>query len=331
MRRIIIADPDLNYAIKLQLKFFQKMQGAYEIDLITDKSLIKELPKYSMETDCLLINEVFMSDEVEKANFKKYFILVEDSPDSQSQISRYSDIDEIYNIVRNSIGINTRSLTKNQGTSVLLFKSASGGVGKTVLSLALAEFLANKHYKVLYVNTQTFQTFQYYLKDKSTIPNGEAMMLQHEKDVYYKLKSQIKNEGFNYLSPFTMPLYAYNINVDIYSSFIEKAKASKNYDYIIVDSDNNINLSTLKQITLADKIIFISRPGPSHVYANFEFFKKINLKEEKIIKICNYVEEGFLMEEVDEYISKWDNDIMQDSIHDFANSGDIYKLAVLIN
>ena len=331
MRKIIIADPDLNYALKLQLRFFQKMHGAYEIDIFTEKQFVKELLKYSGETDSLLINETMMTDEIDKANIKNLFILTEGNPSNASEISRYSDIDEIYNKVRNSVGSTTRSLTKSQDSTVILFKSSSGGTGKTVLAMALAEHFAKKFYKVLYINTQTFQTFQYYLKDKTTIPNGDAMTLQHEKDIYLKLKGQIKNDTFNYLSPFTMPLYAYNISNDILSDLIAKAKESKNYDYIIVDSDNNINLATIKQIAIADKIVLVSLPKSANVYTNSEFFQKINLKQEKVVRICNMATDGMQMEEADEYVSEWQEELNQETIHDFAASSDIYKLAVLVS
>lgn len=329
MRKIIIADPDLNYALKLQAKFFQKMQDSIEVEIISENKIIKNFFKTPQTATCLLINETWMPSNIERQNIENIFTLTEQESKEATSISRYSSTEEIYNKIRNAIGTDTRALTK-EDCSVILFKSAMGGTGKTVLSLALAEYLSKKYYRVLYVNTQTMQMFQYYMKDQSPISSDVSMTLQFEKNFFEKLKKQIRKENFSYLPPFAMPLYAYNVNTRIYTNFIKNAKESKDFDYIIVDGDDDMDNNTISQIALADKILMISLASEEYKFATNQLLKKISLKENKVIKICNRMSENEPLEDFDEGIYEW-HKIDKESIHAFAETNSMQRIAVLIS
>lgn len=329
MRRIIIADPDLNYALKLQAKFFQKMQDSIEVEIISENKIIKNFFKTPQVATCLLINETWMPSNIERQNIENIFTLTEQETREATSISRYSSTEEIYNKIRNAIGTDTRALTK-EDCSIILFKSAMGGTGKTVLSLALAEYLAKKYYRVLYVNTQTMQMFQYYMKDQSPISSDVSMTLQFDKDYFEKLKKQIRRESFFYLPPFAMPLYAYSVNTRIYINFLTNAKKSSDFDYIIVDGDDDMDNNTISIIGLADKVLMISLAGEEYKFATNQLLKKINLKDNKVIKICNRMNENEPLDSADEGIYEWGR-IDKETIHDFAQSNSIQRIAVLIS
>ena len=328
MKKIIIADPDLNYALKLQAKFFQKLQDTYTIEVITKEDLINKFLKSPQTASCLIISEEWAGLNFSRHNIEKVFTLIEGNTNDAFELSRFSGIDEIFNKVRNEIGSETKSLSKDEAT-VLLFKSASGGTGKTVLSLALAEYLAKKYYKVLYVNTQSSQMFHYYLTDKTPINNSAAMSLQSNvNNAFERLNNQIRHDGFYYLLPFGMPLYSYNINKHVYINFIETAKASKFYDYVIVDSDNNMDEITIKLITIADKVLMVTLPGDDYKFALEQMLKKVNIKN-KLISICNKVKDEHV--ETDEFINEWEKVIDEKSIHEFASLDDVQKIAILVS
>ena len=207
-----------------------------------------------------------------------------------------------------------------------MFKSATGGTGKTTLALALAEYLADKYYNVLYMNTQTFQTFNYYLQNRSFIPSSVAIQLQDDNvDVYSVLKKFITKNKFYVLPPFGMLLYSYGLKSSIYTNFIKGAK--KEFDYIIIDGNNDVDADTAAQMALTDKIFLVTLPGENYLFALKQMLRVI--QTDKVVKICNKAS----MKEpyVDEFISVFPEEINSETISKFAKTNDIKRLSLQLN
>lgn len=341
-KRIILADPELHYIIKLQIKFLQELQDSYEIDVISDRDYFAEYFSSPQNAECLIINDSWATSILSKHNIDHVVILTDGTtsdmdPAVRTRIPRYSSTEEIFNQIRSLLGAESNPGKKKDAT-VLFFGSASGGTGKTVLSMSIAEHLSRKYYRVLYVNTQSAQTFQYYLSDQATIPTEAAMALLDESiDAYKSLKKQIREESFSYLPPFAMPLFSYGINHDIYASIIGSAKVSRDYDYIIIDAGSELTEDVTSQIALSDKVVMVLRPEAVCNYALKQILNKISIKDEKLIKICNRVKQNPVRDmqgsdslEISECVSEWTKEINADSIHEFSMTDDILKLAVLM-
>lgn len=339
-KKIIMADPDLQYLLKLQLKFLQKLQDSFEIEAISDINFYDKYLSKPQSAVCLIVNEEWASVDLLRHDIEKIVILTGGQKsisakaleENSLKIAKHTSTEEIYNKVRSMIGDEFRPVKSKQSSSVIMFRSASGGTGKTVLAMSLAEYLASKYYKVLYVNTQTVQTFQYYLLNQSPISNGTAIALQsRENNVYDTLKSQTREEHFEYLPPFAMLLYSYNIRRDVFTRFIREAKASKEYDYIIVDGDSDLDSSAAEQIALADKVFMILRPGEEYEFALNQLLKKISIPADKLIKVCNKVKrDNKRATSANEYIADWEREIDAKTIKEFAQTTDIKKMALLV-
>lgn len=341
--RIIMADPELNYIIKLQIKFLQELQDSCEIDVITDKKFFDDRFSSPQHADCLIINDNWESSMLAKHNIDHVVILTDGTTSNieaesvRTRIPRYTSTEEIYNQIRSILGTETNQGKRNEAT-VIYFGSASGGTGKTVLSLCLAEYLSRKYYRVLYINTQSVQTFQYYLNDHTAIPTEAAMaLLDDNADVFKVLKRQIREERFRYLPPFAMPLFSYGINQDVYTPLIGSAKMSREFDYIIIDAGSDLTNNAADQIAMSDRVVLVAKPERESLFALKHMLSKISVKEEKLIKLCNKVKQNPVREtygsdsvEISECIFEWEKEIDAESIHDFSHSDDIQKLAVLI-
>ena len=112
MRKILIADPELHYLLKLQTKFFQKLQDSYEIEIISDKNYFERVFSSPQNADCLIINEGWFDSRLEKHNIEHIVLLSDElvslgakSADITSglKIPRHTSIEEIFNQVRNFI------------------------------------------------------------------------------------------------------------------------------------------------------------------------------------------------------------------------------------
>lgn len=333
MRKILIADPELHYLLKLQTKFFQKLQDSYEIEIISDKNYFERVFSSPQNADCLIINEGWFDSRLEKHNIEHIVLLSDElvslgakSADISSglKIPRHTSIEEIFNQVRNFI--KPTGGTSKLSSSIIMFKSATGGTGKTTLALALAEYLADKYYNVLYMNTQTFQTFNYYLQNRSFIPSSVAIQLQDDNvDVYSVLKKFITKNKFYVLPPFGMLLYSYGLKSSIYTNFIKGAK--KEFDYIIIDGNNDVDADTAAQMALTDKIFLVTLPGENYLFALKQMLRVI--QTDKVVKICNKAS----MKEpyVDEFISVFPEEINSETISKFAKTNDIKRLSLQLN
>lgn len=341
--RIIMADPELNYIIKLQIKFLQELQDSCEIDVITDKKYFDECFSSPQNADCLIINNNWESNILTKHNIDHVVILTDgttgdlETESVRTRIPRYTSTEEIFNQIRSILGTESSQGKKKEAT-VVYFGSASGGTGKTVLSMCLAEYLSRKFYRVLYINTQSVQTFQFFLNDRSPIPTEAAMALLDESaDVFKVLRKQIREERFSYLPPFAMPLFSYGISNDIYTPFVGSAKESKEFDYIIIDAGSDLTNDAADQIALSDKVVMVTKPEKENSFALKHMLNKISVKDEKLIRLCNRVSGtpvravfGSDSLDISESISEWEKEIDAESIHSFSLTDDIQKMAVLI-
>ena len=106
MRKILIADPELHYLLKLQTKFFQKLQDSYEIEIISDKNYFERVFSSPQNADCLIINEGWFDSRLEKHNIEHIVLLSDElvslgakSADISSglKIPRHTSIEEIFN------------------------------------------------------------------------------------------------------------------------------------------------------------------------------------------------------------------------------------------
>ena len=219
--------------------------------------------------------------------------------------------------------------------------SASGGVGKTTIALGVSNAMAKSYNNVLYINAQRLNSFQHYLKNKSTIPsNVISEFTSKEANLFGRINHIIRNENFNYLPPFGMALSSLNLDCTIFSELIKTAKATKQYDAIIVDTESVFNKKTADLITLADKVIIALNQTRQSVYATNMLLKNISWNDnEKYYFVCNNFDESnpnaLTMDDykpnfmVNEYIKHFDK-FDEKNLDDISKESDIQKIAYLI-
>ena len=125
---------------------------------------------------------------------------------------------------------------KKRGPEVILMHGSCGGAGKTAVALGIACCMSRMRRKVLYVDAEYMQDFQVYMASRKTLSKEALMCLQsNPADIYEKMKRFISREGFAYLPASPRYLQLYNVGMDAYFNLIRGAKASGEYDFIIVD------------------------------------------------------------------------------------------------
>ena len=171
-----------------------------------------------------------------------------------------------------------------------------GGAGKTAVALGIACCMSRMRRKVLYVDAEYMQDFQVYMASRKTLSKEALMCLQsNPADIYEKMKRFISREGFAYLPASPRYLQLYNVGMDAYFNLIRGAKASGEYDFIIVDTDNSFGNVKATLFSIADRAVIVSRSGPEE-NARLAVLHEILDSESntgQVLYVRNFAEESF--------------------------------------
>ena len=240
---IVIADMDTAYLAELENKFLVELGDRAELEIISDPEYFEQFFSNPVTAEIVAVNENLYTNALQRQDIQNLFILSEHQEQgrteelSVSRVYKYYGIKELYNELtyKSQERLEGKESGKRETTIIALY-SAIGGTGKTSLSVGLAECLAKKHKRILYVNTEAIQAFFFYLRDKSGMPNeGYRAIKEDAGHIYQNIRSFIRKEGFSYIPPFLSTLDARNLSYDIYLNLIRGARESKEYDFIIVD------------------------------------------------------------------------------------------------
>ena len=185
---------------------------------------------------------------------------------------------------------------KKRGPEVILMHGSCGGAGKTAVALGIACCMSRMRRKVLYVDAEYMQDFQVYMASRKTLSKEALMCLQsNPADIYEKMKRFISREGFAYLPASPRYLQLYNVGMDAYFNLIRGAKASGEYDFIIVDTDNSFGNVKATLFSIADRAVIVSRSGPEE-NARLAVLHEILDSEsntDQVLYVRNFAEEPF--------------------------------------
>lgn len=295
--RIVIADVDYDYIIRLQQKFITEFLDKIELEVVTDCDYFQELFSVHQKIDVLLVGQIMYDTLlVKKHNVANVFLLSEkedcDSEDiSASVIYKYSSIKEIYNeIIGSSRCFMSFATESIKNPEIICVTSAKGGIGKTTIAMGLSACLSKSHKRVLFIDAQDIQAFQYYLSNNSKITGSEiySELLKTDGRNYLALKHMIRSELFSYVPPFKAALSSLGLNKHLYSKLAMEAKKSGDYDYVIIDTDNVFDNTKAQLLSIADRVIFITKQDDISVEITNNYLSNINgINKDKYLFVCN--------------------------------------------
>ena len=297
-QRIVIVDEDFFYIIPLQAKFIYKFGDSVEIEVITQKDYLINSFKKIQKVDILIISENMYFDSLLKHEIKKIFVLTEEKNEKIKSnnvqfIYKYKSLNEIIlDIVGNDF--NALIHKEKNNSQIILVTSANGGVGKTTMAIGLSMGLSDMYKKVLYIQASYLQTFQQYIDNDEPIKSNVIYQLidKSKKNIYEKIKYEIRNQNMYYLPPFRTSLMSLGMEYSIFEMIAKQAKEAGDFDYIIIDSDIVLDKNKASMMNLADKVIIISEATETSVYATNRLIDNIeNYTSEKYLFICNFFDD----------------------------------------
>lgn len=268
--RIIIADLEEDYVLPLKQRFADAYLNSIHLEIITNARYFEELFARPQKVDILIVSGRLYSPNLLRHDVKELFVLDESDMMSGRDarikvINKYTSIKDVFGrIVQEADKILNGLSEKAQDTLITVVTSAVGGAGKTTVAMGLAAALTDRHKRVLYINAECFNTFQAKLKNAEPISNQAVYikLASGVDNVYSEIEEYIRKDGFSYVPPFKNALSAYGIPFGIYVDIIKKAKATKEYDHIIVDTDSNVDAVKAELIALANNVIYVTTQEP---------------------------------------------------------------------
>ena len=208
-------------------------------------------------------------EDIDVSVFEKTIILRDKDeyiPEEVPNILKYQPIknllDKVLAIFYEENG--NLQLLSNEGDSgsyVISFYGGSSGVGKTLSSLCLARHLSIKDKRVFYLNLETVHTTLLYFKEEKESSAEVFYYVKNNKDKLLSkiefLKSRDDLTGIDY---FSLPVNPEEMDIftgEDLEVLIQALKATKDYDFIIIDLDSTLHERNTRALEISDEVFWL--------------------------------------------------------------------------
>jgi len=290
--RVIAADPEEADIRILLSGLCEAFYGKIDLEIITDEEYFAEMFREPQTADVLLVSEELYTDALKKHNIGKLFLLTKYPEETQVpgtvRVYKYAGLREITEMLIGACPILGEEKTERK-TVTLAVTSASGGTGKTTVALGIAQCLSKKRKEVLYVAADGLQAFRVLLREDSVLAGNdvyEALMVQN--DIYKAVKRYIRKEGISFFPPLKNPPASAGIKNDVFVRIAEDAAKSKEFDYVVIDTDHAFDEKKLKCLAESDAVVFVINQTKTSAVLLEEMISHLDIRGMRnILTICN--------------------------------------------
>lgn len=326
---LVIVGKDELYLSSLEICLLKNMGDMVDITMITNDEYYNYFFSMPQKIDVLIIEENLYGQIVEKQNVGNIFVLEETKTNNLYKqnvmgIYKFSSVKEIFHKISGKIGSDFKEdNNKNEGTTQTIFVySPIGGSGKTLLALSMCHELAEFNKHVLYINIETIQNFHWFLSSQEEVSDEFCYNLaNHNANLIMNFASYVGNEGFDYIKPIHGSMLSFGIKKSDYFYLISELVQSQKYDYIIIDSNIDLDENNCKMMGLCDRVVSIVKQDALSVWKVDSYLENIDYSDsQKYLFVCNkfkadtrnyIVESEYLYEcNITEYIGDYGTDMV---------------------
>lgn len=291
--KLAILDTDTRYLNRIVTTFNTKFTDRLEVYSFTDQEVAIETIK-SKRIDVLVASDDFEIDvmEIESLCGFAYFVESQDVVmlRKQQTICKYQKVELIYKQILSIYSEKTSNTTgvriDNSDSNVVVFASASGGVGSSTMSAAFCIWAARCGKKVLYLNLETFG-------DPSEFFNGEGQA--DFGDIIYAIKSKKTNIGLkiestvreskdkvHFFAPTKTILDVNELKNNEILQLVNEIRTLGTYEYIVIDIDFSLDERTMMFWRECDALVMVSDGSEisnlklGRAYQAFQIFEQQN-------------------------------------------------------
>lgn len=293
---IVIADTEATIVDAIELKFLETLRDNVKLEVITDKEYFDTFFSTPRTADVLVIGEELYDESLMRHDIKHRIRVLTSSVDGVEsthdmvKIYKYSTTKEIYAEIMRGVIVNNSSEKKN--SKLILVYSPIGGAGKTTVALGIASALAQLE-RVLYINAESMNTFGVFLEAPASLPSeAYELMRTDNTDIYGSLKQFFARDdggrGFSYLPPAANSLSSAGGNLSALYKLCSAARASGDFDYVIVDVDSAYTNAKGMLMSEADKVLLVYEQDKVSAFKMDKLQKNVSCSDtEKYIFVCN--------------------------------------------
>lgn len=291
---IVLADADEEYLRFLEQCFLREYGEQIEIHTITDPQFFGGYFREPHRTDVMIAGEGFYHPRLLQYRFPCVLALADRreqvgvDANGVLHVCKYMDAEAASRqLLQVSHPVLDAAIAQGGWTKLISVYSAVGGCGKTALAQGLCAALASAGKRVLYVDAERLNHFQDHLQNAIPLP-AEVCQQFTLKDSYQRLRGQLRREEFTYLPPLPGNLMQLKLDFSVYSGFIESARRSGDFDFIIADMDTVFDnhkgylLSISSDILLLSDWTAASLRATERIYGNMDPWMR-----EKVTGIVN--------------------------------------------
>lgn len=266
--KIAILERDRSYLTRIVSTFGTKYADKLELYSFTDPDVAFGTLAGS-KIDVLLASDAF-DIEVKDLPHRCAFAYLVDSTgidmlNEQRAICKFQKADLIYKQILSVYSEKASSITGFKMTgdesSVVVFCSASGGVGSSTMAAACAAHFAAQDKKVLYLNLEKFGAADLFFSGQGQFDMSDIIFALKSKktNLPLKLESCVKQDacGVYFYAQAKIALDMMELNTDDTLRLISELKLMGGYDYIILDMDFGIDKEMLKIYRQAQSIVLV--------------------------------------------------------------------------
>ncbi len=266
--KLAILERDRNYLTRIVSVFGAKYADKLEIYSFTDPEVALSTLN-SAKIDVLLASDAFEIEMNRLPNRCAFAFLVDsmgiDTIKDQHAICKFQKADLIYKQILSVYSEKASSITgfKMSGDEekIIVFCSASGGVGSSTMAAACAVHFASKEKRVLYLNLEKFGSSDVFFSGQGQFDMSDIIFALKSKktNLPLKLESCVKQDpsGVYFYSQAKIALDMMELNTEDTLRLISELKLMGEYDYIILDMDFGIDKETLKIYRQAQAIVLV--------------------------------------------------------------------------
>ena len=298
-KKFIFAEADEDYLYSIIGKFVQEQGEAISIESITSEEYLQNIMNDPVRCDVLVMEEEWYKRYFRRQNIANVFLLTEypdmkleneeyegDAPGIR-RVYKYSSVKEIYLEVMSDLKIEYVPSKRVKQTMLYAVHSPVGGSGKTNLTIGLCATLKKYGNRVLYLNMENIQNFNYLLDDRDYLGPG-----QWNQGVSEGLEHIVRNNEFDYIPPLRQSSVACGVSYNRVVAALEQMRSKFLYDYIVVELPLDLDDARIQIMNMADKVIFVTKQDALSVWKLERFLENIDYSDRtKFVLVCNFFQE----------------------------------------
>jgi len=305
--RILLVDQDEAYLMPLERMLIEKLGEQLELMVITDSDYLIQFFQEPRQLDLLIIHEELYNGDFQKHSIRNIFFLSEEESGAEAteelhkvKLYKYTSVTDLY---RKIIGKAKLELSdaagRDHGLRVIAVYSPIGGSGKTTVAMGLSQALANNGKQVLFMGTDSLQTFGMFLGEPIFFSSKvEKQMTARSSYIYSELRQSIIHQGFDLLPAFPKVQPSFGIEAEHYTSLIGHIKEAGEYQFLILDLATDFSKMTMSLLGLSDNIVLLLASGKHATHKMERLLDNMDCSDEnKFTCICNKTKKDHVLPE----------------------------------